>query len=122
MVKTDKYCRACGSPVTPNTNFCANCGHKLNQFRCKRCGTAMGFIDKFCPDCGLGVNQKYEETKPESSGQIFLIEDEDGMMVTVPADKLDSWSAAQEQRGNEPELTENEQKLLDMMMKDLYGK
>ena len=54
------------------------------------------------------------------TGQIYLVETEDGMLVDVPADKLDEWSAMQGQEAD-PQLKEMEDKLLEQFLEMLYG-
>ena len=48
------------------------------------------------------------------------METEDGMLVDVPADKLDEWSAMQGQEAD-PQLKEMEDKLLEQFLEMLYG-
>ncbi len=55
------------------------------------------------------------------SGQIYLVETEDGMLVDVPSDKLDSWSKAQSERVVDEELAAREKELLDRALDTLYG-
>jgi len=59
-----------------------------------------------------------EPIKPAGK-ETYLMESKDGLLVEVPADRLDAWAAAQD----EPErpLTEAEEKLKEMIMKDIYG-
>ena len=63
----------------------------------------------------MGVNIPIKPTGKET----YLMEASNGMLVDVPADRLDAWSAAQD----EPErpLTEAEKKLRDMIIQDIYG-
>ena len=49
----------------------------------------------------------------------YLMESKDGMLVRVPESKLDAWMEAQEHL-DDP-LTPEEQKLLDEMVRRVYG-
>lgn len=57
----------------------------------------------------------------KESGQIYLVETEDGMLIDVPSDKLDSWSKAQSERVVDEELAAREKELLDRALDTLYG-
>lgn len=62
------------------------------------------------------IQEKASAVKPEETH--YLMESADGSLVRVPADKLESWEAAQVSA----ELTEAEKKLRDAILHDLYGK
>ena len=48
-----KYCTECGSQIPPDSNFCINCGAKLEAERkCPSCGVGYETGDKFCTNCG----------------------------------------------------------------------
>lgn len=53
-------------------------------------------------------------------GKLLLMEAEDGSLIDVPEEYLDSWMEMQGQGAEE--LTEKEGQLLDMIMEMLYGK
>lgn len=56
--------------------------------------------------------------------RVFYMEAANGMTVRVPESKLDSWMEAQERIKNgerSPELTEQEKKARDMILKKIYG-
>ena len=60
-------------------------------------------------------------SSPAGSGQeTYLIETEDGYMVRVPADKLESWQRAQKEHGSDP-LTPEEQQLVERLWQRVYG-
>ena len=58
--------------------------------------------------------------KNGSNGETrYQMETEDGWMVSVPADKLDDWEAAQK---SEPRpLNKAEQRLRDRIVQEIYG-
>ena len=57
--------------------------------------------------------------KQRNGAQSYLVEMEDGTLVNVPADKLDSWSRAQAE-GPRP-LNKAEQRLRDRIVQEIYG-
>lgn len=57
----------------------------------------------------------------QKSGQMFLVEAEDGTLVDVPADRLNSWSKAQAQRDIDQELTPREKELSDAVLEKIYA-
>ena len=60
-------------------------------------------------------------SSPEgSSGTTYLIEMEDGYLVRVPEDRLESWEKAQREHGNDP-LTPEEQQLVERLWQRVYG-
>ena len=55
----------------------------------------------------------------QQNAQSYLVEMEDGTLVNVPADKLDSWSRAQKE-GPRP-LNEAERRLKDRIVQEIFG-
>ena len=47
----DKYCSKCHSPNSANSDFCTNCGSRLNNF-CPNCHNRLNESSSFCPYCG----------------------------------------------------------------------
>ena len=48
-------CQKCGSTIDDNSNFCPNCGVKVEKeqiYVCPNCGTDVTRKNKFCPNCG----------------------------------------------------------------------
>ena len=56
--------------------------------------------------------------RPEQ--ETYLVETEDGYMVRVPADRLESWQKAQKEHGNDP-LTPFEERLVERLLQRVYG-
>ena len=53
-------CSKCGTVVSANTKFCAECGNALHtevtkQKNCLRCGELVDNGSKFCVNCGLEI-------------------------------------------------------------------
>lgn len=59
-----------------------------------------------------------QEQEPQQE-EIYLMEDRDGFMVRVPASKLESWKAAQ-QEPTRP-LNKAEQQVRDMILQRIFG-
>ncbi len=51
--------------------------------------------------------------------ETYLIEAEDGTLVRVPADRLESWEAAQKQ--HEQPLSKAQQRLAESVRRRIYG-
>ena len=45
-------CPNCGAEISPDDQFCWNCGYSLKQRKCPRCGREAKPEDKFCRYCG----------------------------------------------------------------------
>lgn len=51
-------CHSCGSPITPGTAFCPQCGAQQNAISgnvCPRCGASVPLTSRFCPKCGQKI-------------------------------------------------------------------
>lgn len=48
-------CKHCGFGIEKGTNFCPNCGQKVEQKSCQYCGNGLDEEAKFCPSCGKPV-------------------------------------------------------------------
>ncbi|MGH7859698.1 MAG: double zinc ribbon domain-containing protein, partial [Candidatus Binatia bacterium] len=49
-------CPECHGEVTPDSRFCAHCGHQMVVIRkCPRCDKNLGATANFCPACGLDL-------------------------------------------------------------------
>ncbi len=55
----------------------------------------------------------------DKQGSRYLVETEDGFLVSVPADRLESWQQAQKEQS--PALTREEQQLKDKIVSMVYG-
>ena len=60
--------------------------------------------------------QEQQQTQQE---QVLLVEDKDGFTVRVPASKLESWKAAQEQPPRP--LNKAEQQVRDLLVQRIFG-
>lgn len=60
---TGTSCKKCGSPLKPNSQFCTNCGGKVDKFSdgenivCKNCGNSNSHWRKFCTKCGKSLTE-----------------------------------------------------------------
>lgn len=76
------------------------------------------------PDTNKTISSKKEDnpSQPESFADepIFLMESNDGMLMRVPASKLEQWQAAQQE--GDRELTEEEQRLKEKMLSGFRSK
>lgn len=66
--------------------------------------------------------KKMQPQQPEQQPQqeeIYLMEDEDGFMVRVPASKLESWKKAQQEPPRP--LNKAEQQVRDMILQRIFG-
>jgi len=57
---------------------------------------------------------------PEASEMFFMVEDKNGFLTRVRADKLEQWRKTQEERGNDP-LTKEERAMSDAIVRSIYG-
>ena len=64
------------------------------------------------------MEQKMPQAKPETQRSFLTIETEDGMSVTVPEDKMESWQKAD----HKAPLSKAEQRLKDAIVTSIYGK
>ena len=64
------------------------------------------------------MQPQQQEQKPEQE-EIYLMEDRDGFMVRVPASKLESWKAAQQQPSRP--LNKAEQQVRDVILQRIFG-
>lgn len=50
-----KNCKYCGAPLDDDSQFCANCGKKIEPLgnTCPRCGAEVGDDSAFCAKCGM---------------------------------------------------------------------
>ena len=51
-------CNHCNSEVADGTNFCPNCGNRIEttqSLKCPQCNTEVADSVKFCPNCGSSV-------------------------------------------------------------------
>lgn len=53
-----KYCIDCGAPLDNDSQFCSNCGKKINI--CPRCGTVLKDDSLFCARCGTRLDTQKE--------------------------------------------------------------
>lgn len=60
-----------------------------------------------------------KKMQPQKQEEVYLMEDRDGFMVRVPASKLESWKAAQ-QEPRRP-LNKAEQQVRDMILQRIFG-
>ena len=61
---------------------------------------------------------KGEDTMEQRKGKTrYLVETEDGFLVSVPEDKMESWQKAD----HDAPLTPAEQRLKDRILEELYG-
>lgn len=59
-------------------------------------------------------------TAQQSRGETYLMEDEDGFLISVPAEKLSAREQAQNERGSAP-LSKAEQQLRDRIVQMVFG-
>ena len=67
-------CNHCNSEVADGTNFCPNCGNRIEIPQpkiCTHCGTKLEEGEKFCPNCGKPANDfaQPNQGQPQSSYQ-----------------------------------------------------
>lgn len=64
------------------------------------------------------------EQSSDSPEEVFYMEAANGMMVRVPASRLEAWQAEQDKirRGEKPELTEAERRMKEAILDTVYGK
>lgn len=61
---------------------------------------------------------------PKTTEPVYMMEAHNGMLVHVPESKLEAWQAAQDELISNPdaqELTENEKRLVQAIVRDIYG-
>lgn len=63
--------------------------------------------------------EQQEQNKRQGQQQRYLVEAQDGFLVSVPADKLESWKAAQKEAPHG--LTREERQLKDKIVSSVYG-
>lgn len=67
----ESYCKNCGAPLNPTSQFCEDCGAKVekpkNNPYCHNCGCRLDDADMFCPECG----EKVKESTCPNCGQIL---------------------------------------------------
>lgn len=54
-------CNHCNAEVADGTNFCPNCGNRIEQpqpQKCSQCNTEVAAGTKFCPNCGSPIEIK----------------------------------------------------------------
>jgi hypothetical protein len=65
-------CEKCNAECEEGTNFCNECGNKLQGLKCPKCNEAVTPDDKFCGSCGLplagGVGEPLETEEQEYDG------------------------------------------------------
>ena len=69
---------------------------------------------------GLSSPQTGTPSPVGSEEEHYLMEDQEGFIVRVPADRVESWETAQRERGNAP-LTKSEQRLKEEILRRIYG-
>lgn len=60
-----------------------------------------------------------QQKQPKQQEQVYWMEDKDGFMVRVPASKLESWKAAQQQPPRP--LNKAEQQVRDLLVQRIFG-
>lgn len=51
-------CEKCGAKLSPDAQFCKECGESLELSKCEKCGKEVQKGAKFCEACGKGVKDK----------------------------------------------------------------
>ena len=59
------YCNVCGSKLSEDAKFCAECGAPVSREKiCTKCGNKLTPEQKFCPQCGTPAEN--EQSEPQS--------------------------------------------------------
>lgn len=64
------------------------------------------------------MQPQQQEQQPQQE-EVYLMEDRDGFMVRVPAGKLESWKAAQQEPPRP--LNKAEQQVQEMILQRIFG-
>ncbi len=76
------------------------------------------------PPIAQHIEEPPAEQTPDAPEEAYYMEAANGMMVRVPASRLEAWQAEQEKIrcGEKPELTEAEQRMKEAILDNIYGK
>lgn len=70
------------------------------------------------------IEESLAEQVPDTPEEAYYMEAANGMIVRVPASRLEAWQAEQDKirRGEKPELTEAERRMKEAILDKIYGK
>lgn len=71
------YCRKCGGELSPDANFCKECGEKKTSAQgdpalCPECGTTSSVGAKFCKKCGYPLKSVDVVIDVPSEAEVFI--------------------------------------------------